>query len=213
MHTAAEARMAKDRRIGELEDTLKRRDRRIEELREEIDEQRVLIEELRENAEDYVNTMERWKETFDMTLTDDGCWTWKPFWDKYADNLDDYNALVRRHNDLVGRYNRYVVHQPVGRPLEASEAQIAQVRKLRKAGRSLRWIEEETSLSFQTVRTIVGKAEGTDRTSKKWERITLDRQTAIRERRRKRDGDALPRRAQAVVETGRELIKRAGRGG
>jgi hypothetical protein len=49
------------------------------------------------------------------------------------------------------------------------------------------------------VRTIVGKAEGTDRTLRKQAEL-------IRNRRRKRDGDALPRRAQAVVEVGRELI-------
>jgi DNA-binding CsgD family transcriptional regulator len=49
--------------------------------------------------------------------------------------------------------------QPVGRPLAASEAQQATVRRLRKAGKSLRWIAEETSLGLNTVRTIVGKVE------------------------------------------------------
>ena len=58
-------------------------------------------------------------------------------------------------------------HQPVGRPLQASEAQCEHVRKLRKVGKSLRWIAEETSLTLSTVRTIVSKADGTDRTSQK----------------------------------------------
>jgi hypothetical protein len=50
--------------------------------------------------------------------------------------------------------------QPVGRPLAASEAQQATVRKLRKAGKSLRWIAEETALGLNTVRTILVKANG-----------------------------------------------------
>jgi hypothetical protein len=83
------------------------------------------------------------------------------------------------------------------------------VRKLRKAGKSLRWIAEETSLGLNTVRTIVGKLDGTDRTSRKeLERID-NRQRAIRWKREKRTGDALPRQAQRVVEKGRELLKEA----
>ena len=35
--------------------------------------------------------------------------------------------------------------------------------KLHKAGKSLRGIVDETSLSLQTVRTIVGRKNGTDR--------------------------------------------------
>lgn len=86
--------MAKDdkRRIGELEDELKRRDRRIEELRREADEQRDLITRLREHTEDYLNCMERWKETFGMTITEDGSWTWEPFWDEHNALIDDYNT-------------------------------------------------------------------------------------------------------------------------
>ena len=78
--------MAKDdkRRIGELEDELQRSDRRIEELRREADEQRDLITRLREHTEDHLNCMERWKETFGMTITEDGSWTWEPFWDEPA---------------------------------------------------------------------------------------------------------------------------------
>jgi DNA-binding CsgD family transcriptional regulator len=37
------------------------------------------------------------------------------------------------------------------------------VRKLRKAGKSLRWIAEETSLGLNTVRTILAKANGATR--------------------------------------------------
>jgi hypothetical protein len=84
------------------------------------------------------------------------------------------------------------------------------VRKLRKAGRSLRWISEETSLGLSTVRTILGKVDGSDRTSKAHRaRIEINRPEATSWKRRKRQGDALPRQAQAVVETGHALLKEA----
>jgi Helix-turn-helix domain of resolvase len=130
-----------------------------------------------------------------------------PFW-------DERNATIARLNDLVRRWNQALPlingrAQPVGRPLAASEAQVAQVLKLRKAGKSLRWIADETSLSFATVRTITGKANGSDRTSKReQQRIDLRREQLTWKRQR-RDGDALPKRAQRVVEYGRELLKEA----
>ena len=148
--------------LDELQDELKRRDERIEELRQEIDEQRDLIQRMEESVADAENVIERWKEAFGMTQAESGGWTWEPFW-------NEYKALIDKFNDLVRQWNKYlpVINartQPVGRPLAASEAQQATVCKLHKAGKSLRWIADETSLGFNTVRTIVGKAEGTDRT-------------------------------------------------
>jgi hypothetical protein len=138
-------------------------------------------------------------------------WTWAPFWEERW-------ALIEKYNDLVHRWNKYVPvinghAQPVGRPLEASEAQCAQVLKLHKAGKSLRWIAEEMTLGLNTVRTIVAKGNGTDRTMQKHrerlERIEIDRTQATHQKRQKHTGDALPRQAQRVVEEGRELIKEA----
>jgi hypothetical protein len=115
------------------------------------------------------------------------------------------------------RWNKYlpvINREPrnVGRPLAASEAQVVQVRKLRKAGRSLRHIAEDTSLSVDTVRTIVGKMNGNDRTTTKHrqrlERID-ERQRLVKWKRQRRTGDALPRRVQRVVEEGRALVKEA----
>ena len=194
--------------LDELQDELKRRDERIEELRQEIDEQRDLIQRMEESVADAENVIERWKEAFGMTQAESGGWTWEPFW-------NEYNALIDKFNDLVRQWNKYlpVINartQPVGRPLAASEAQQATVCKLHKAGKSLRWIADETSLGFNTVRTIVGKAEGTDRTTRKHlARIDPDRQQAVRWKRQKRTGDALPRQAQRVVEAGRALLKEA----
>jgi uncharacterized coiled-coil protein SlyX len=207
MHTAKEAVMAdEEQRIGELEDEIAHRDRRIVELREEVDELRDLVRRMEEHVEDSGNVFERCKETFGMELTDDGCWTWKPFWDQH-------DALVDEYNDLVQRWNRYVPlirRQNVGRPLAASEAQCEQVRKLHKARKSLRSIAEDTGLSLNTVRTIVGKAKGTDRATKNhWQRIEPDRAQATRWKRQRRTGNALPGQAQQAVEKGRALVKEA----
>jgi hypothetical protein len=68
--------------------------------------------------------------------------------------------------------------------------------QLRDAGASLRSIAEETSLGFRTVRTIVEKRAGTDRTSKKngkLRRRELDNARMASWRARKRVRDALPK--------------------
>lgn len=80
--------------------------------------------------------------------------------------------------------------------------------KLHKAGTSLRDIAEETSLGFQTVRTIVDQGAGHDRTTvKHLERIDPGR---LREAPwRKRMRAALPKRITETLAEGRELVKRA----
>jgi uncharacterized coiled-coil protein SlyX len=193
--------MANKERIGELEDELKAKDRRIEELRAEIDEQRATISKLCEHAEDYHNSIESWCETFDMVMTEDGTWSWKPWWNEHNKLIDKWNALVRDWNAVVPLIN----HEPrnVGRPLEASEAQCIEVLKLHKARRSLRGIEDDTGLSLRTVRTIIDKKNGTDRTTKKhrarYERIEVDRQKMLSQKRQRRTGDALPRRVNTFL--------------
>jgi hypothetical protein len=203
------------RRIDELEDQLKQRDRRIIELKEEIDGQRELIERFREHAEDYDNAIESWCDTFGMELTDDG-WTWKPFWDEHVALARKYDDLVRDWNRVVSEINaaRFGKRGP-GRPLLASNAQIEIVRKLRKRGMSLRDIVIETNLTLGTVRTIVSQITGTDRTTQKHrervglERIKPDKTEAARWKRKHRTGNALPKRAQAVIETGNALVTEA----
>jgi hypothetical protein len=211
MHTAWSGIMAANKRIGELEDEIKARDRRIADLRTEIDEQRDLISRLREHAEDYDTMIEQWCETFHMVMTDDGAWTWQPWWNKHNKLVDNYNELVRNWNKYLPLINGRT--QPVGRPLAASEAQCADVLKLHKQGRSLRGIADDTNLGLNTVRTIIAKKNGTDRTMKKHrqrvERIALDRTQLASGRRQKRTGDALPGQAQRVVEAGQKLIKEA----
>src|SRR5260370_35039037 len=81
--------------------------------------------------------------------------------------LDKYNALAAQWNKFIPKYNAVVAPKGIGRPLAASEAQQRQVLVMRKEGKSLRIIAATTSLSPRTVRTIVGKAEVTDRTTKR----------------------------------------------
>jgi hypothetical protein len=98
----------------------------------------------------------------------------------------------------------------VGRPLAASEAQRAAVLKLRKAGKSLRVIAEETSLGLRTVCTIVDQGNGTDRTTvKHLARIDPDRKLEASWRARKRVRDSLPKRIGETLERGRALVKEA----
>jgi hypothetical protein len=204
-----------ERRVGELEDELKRRDERIAELRDEVDEMRDLVSRLRENAEDHENIMEAWRDTFDMKIVEarDGreTWTWEPFWDEHYELVDNYNKLVDRWNRFLPLINGK--DRPIGRPLAASEAQVDKVRRLHKDGMSLRDIMIETNLGFSTVRTIVGQINRNDRTTKKhrarFERIERDKAQAARWKRIKRTGDALPKRAQAVVEQSRALAMEA----
>jgi hypothetical protein len=197
------------RGVGELEDEVRLLKQRNEELRKEIDDQREQITQLREYAEDYVNCLESWRETFGMVITDGGL-TWEPWWNEHKQLVADYNKLVRRWNQYLPLINREP--RNVGRPLAASDAQVAEVRKLRKAGRSLRGIAEDTGLSLDTVRTIVGKMSGGDRTTRKHrvraglERIDLRAQMATWKR-QQRTGDALPRQVNRVIEQGRGLIK------
>jgi hypothetical protein len=183
---------------------------------------------MEEHADDYVNCLESWKETFGMEMTEDESWTWEPFWKEWTiDKIDlgmqrdKYNELSDKHNDLVRRWNEKLKGgRPVGRPLAASEAQVATVLQLREAGTSLRDIADETSLGLATVRTIVAKKNGTDRTTRRYrrgmegevyqqERTPDTRKKAIRFKQQKRSGDTLPKRVQRVVEEGQALIKEA----
>jgi hypothetical protein len=194
-------------RVRELEDAIKQRDARIQELRDEIDEQRDLINRLREHADDYVNSIEAWKESFGMTMTEDGKWTWAPFWNGHGELIDAYNDLVRQWNKYLPRINGEP--RNVGRPLAASEAQCVQVLKLHKGGVSLRAIVDETNLGLRTVRTIIDQKRGTDRTTRK-HRGRIDPSGVVTTwKRQKRTGQYLPKRAQAVAEAGAELIKEA----
>jgi hypothetical protein len=192
-----------------LDDELRQRDRRIAELRAELSEAEQLISELRQQVEDCDALIEQWKEAFGMVQDDSG-WRYAPWLKEHESYHDMYCNVVRDWNRFVPEYNAAVNPRPVGRPLAASDAQVAQVMKLRKRGVSLRGIVEETGLGLGTVRTIIDGDAGRDRaTMKRLERIDPDRKLEASWRARKRTRDALPARLNATLGKGRDLIQQA----
>jgi hypothetical protein len=93
------------------------------------------------------------------------------FWDEHWKLVDRWNALDRDWNRIIPLIDGL---RDVGRPLAASEAQAAYVLKLHRQRKSLRSIADETSLSLRTVRTIIGRAHFSDRTSMKRRKIATD---------------------------------------
>src|ERR1700683_4273091 len=156
--------VADSKRVSELGDQVAHRDRRIAALRDEIDELRDLVTRQRENSEEFRSILDDWSKAFDMAETDGGRWRWGPF-------VEQHNKRGCAYSDLVRRWNKYYYlfrgGQPIGRPLLASETQIAEVLNLHKRGVSLRGIVDETSLGLPTVRTIIAKKQGTDRPTKR----------------------------------------------
>jgi hypothetical protein len=162
-------------------DQLRQRDREIAALRRQKDELTDLVRRFEEYVEDCNGVLEAWKQT---------SWTLGPFRAEHNDLVNRYLALAKRHNKLIP----LVYEQDVGRPLKADELEVEAVTRLHKAGRSLRWIAEETELSLRTVRTIVGRINRTDRTTRKrWVRLGLDPKEL----------------AQSIIETGHELVNEA----
>jgi hypothetical protein len=196
--------------IAELQDELKQRNRRIAELRHELDEARDLIQRQDEQLQDVEQLIESWKEAFAMTQGDDGLWTASEFVKTAEDYRDRYVDLVRQWNKFVPAYNAAVLKRDVGRPLGASDAQVATVRKLHKQGMSLRGICDETSLGFQTVRTIVDKGAGTDRaTRKQLQRIDPERGRERIWLAKQQLRKALPKRIAAAEKANTELRQEA----
>ncbi len=69
-------------------------------------------------------------------------------------------------------------------------------------------------VGLQTVRTLLGKIDGTDRTSQrlsKYRKIDIDRQWLNRHKARKRTRDALPKRMHEKVEKATALLKESKR--
>ncbi len=201
-------------RIEELEADLRYRDDQIKELRADNSRAFDLVAEMRGHAEDGNALLDSWKEAFGMELRDDGMWVFKPdeVAEAYGTLFEKHDQLIRGYNKLVGKYNRIVAPRGLGRPLQASDAQVKEVRKLRKAKASLRAIAEQTGLGLGTVRTIVGKDAGTDRTSKRTNLLRkreIDRQRAAVYRVRKRACDLLPKRITETRKRGETLIKAA----
>jgi hypothetical protein len=200
----------KDARIHELTVEIRSRDRRLDELRAEINEQNALITELREQIEVCDGDLRRWQDTFGMVESANGTWTWEPWINDQLELFAKYNRLVDSYNELLAFTRARVTPQPMGRPLAASNDQRQRILNHRKAGRSLRWIAEDMNLGLRTVRTVIDKKAGVDRTTlSRWQRISQDRREVRDRRRQARDIEALPKRISASLERNAELIKEA----
>jgi hypothetical protein len=184
---------------------------RIIELLGELDKERKLIVAMQEHIgraheqiEKSNQTIKQWIEGFERTVADKG-------WARKDDLIECYSNLVNKYNQLIKMWNRYIVsiktRQAIGRPLRASEAQQARVRKLRKLGHTVREIANETNLSFQTIRTILGHKGGVDRADKtknKLRKIELNHHRMKSWRSRNRMGAA---QINAVLKDSRNLLK------
>lgn len=166
------------------------------------------MQQLEEHVQERDEYLETFISAFGLTLNGNGEWENGEFIRGYNELADKFKDLIDHYNELVRAYNRYAMPpQPVGRPIAASEAQQAQVLQLRKRGLSLRGIADEMSLGLPTVRTIIDKSAGSDRTmAKRRQQLGLepkpkDWRPATRAR--------LPKRATVHLEKGRELLKEA----
>jgi len=171
---------------------------------------------MREQAEDLDRIIENWIETFDLQQDDGGVWRFDPnqtaLWEAHQALRNEHEKLIRKWNKTVATFNAAIDPRDPGRPLAASSAQQAGVRKRRKAGESLRAIAKATGLSLRTVRTITEKAAGTGRAGQRrnqYRRKELDRIRAAAFRARKKERDALPKRIAEVQQAGAALIKAA----
>jgi hypothetical protein len=96
----------------------------------------------------------------------------------------------------------------IGRPLAASEAQVAKVLSLREQRYSLRAIVDETNLGLATVRTIVGRKDGTDRTSiKHLSKIDPERARIKVWQAKERTRQAMPKRLHKLAAMSEALRK------
>jgi hypothetical protein len=200
-----------EERIAELEDALKEKERRLQELKADLDKANDLVQRMREHVEDSTETINQWIEAFGMVLGDNGNWTWAPFIAAGEKLHDSYVDLIRKWNRGVADFNAAMKPpKNVGRPLLASDAQRQTVIKLRKAGKSLRAIAEETSLGLNTVRTIIDQGDQRDRTTvKHLERIRRDMGEERTWQSQQRARRGLPRRINALLQQGAELRKEA----
>ena len=200
--------------VEELEADLRHRDDQIKELRQEHSQAVDLVDEMREHVEGANELVESWIEAFGMELDESGMYDFGRdlLVDQHSKLIEKHNKLLREWNKFVGEYNSTVAPRDLGRPLQASEAQIKEVRKQRKRGASLRAIAAQTGLSPSTVRTIIGKDAGTDRTGKRANLLRkreINRLRAAEYRAQKRTREQLPKRITETQKRGEELVKAA----
>jgi hypothetical protein len=196
-------------RVDELEAELKQRDEKIAELRAELQQAVEMVDDMRQEVEDGNAVIDSWIEVFRLEQDDGGIYQFdsgqSKLWDEHLTLLKAHNKLINDWNRFVGQYNQVVAPRPPGRPLAASDAQVADVLKRHKAGASLRAIAAATGLGLRTVRSILA---GSKRTAELRKR-EFDKHRAADYRARKKARDALPKRITETRTRGDELVKAA----
>jgi hypothetical protein len=151
-------------------------------LAKERDEERMECTRLYEKNEELWERLEDWHRLYDSFEEAYGpnikaAQELDAQLDDYAELQRNWNRLVAEHNalaDLVDerRLNGTLTKRERGRQIAATPEQRADVFRLHEEGVSLREIAADVGIGFQTVRTLIGKIDGTDRTSRKlfWDR-------------------------------------------
>jgi hypothetical protein len=200
--------MSTDKRIAALEDELRQRDRRISELKDELESERDLTQRVVDQIQQYEESIEAWKHCFEMVLNDEGVWIWSENYTNGIEWFEKYQALLGKWNKFVAEYNTTVRKRNVGRPLAASDAQCETVHRLHKGGGSLRDIANETNLGLNAVRTIVGRANCTDRTTTRHiAKVDPERAKAKAWQSKLQQRNALPKRIHELQKNGVKLLK------
>ena len=190
---------------------------RLADARREKDDALELVSDMRESLDASSEMIDSWIDVFEMEQDERGVWMFdqqRSIWDAYEQLLADHSKLVREWNKFVPRFNASVDPKDAGRPIAASEAQIAKVRALRKAGKSLRAIATETGLGLRTVRTILDRDAGRGRAADRKNELRkkeFNRMRAAAFRSRKRQFDALPKQL-AEIQKDRARLQKAARG-
>jgi chromosome segregation ATPase len=198
----------KDELRGEIE----RLESQVRDLKAELSESQDLVAEMREHVEDAGDLINSWIEAFGMVETEAGVWGFdsKFLHDQLDELLETHNKLVVKWNKFVPEYNSTVAPRGRGRPLEASDAQVKQVLRLRKKGASLRETAKQTGLGFRTVRSICDREKaGKESQTNLLRKREFDRLRAAEYRARKKVRDTIPKRVNRLLGEGADLKKRA----
>ncbi len=177
-----------------LRENLRHVRRRLAEREHDLAAADALVTETRQSTEKQGELFARWIEVFDMELDTDGKWIFDrdqtELWTKYDELLDRNLKLLRDWNRFVPKYNAtFADERPPrgkGRPRAASEAQQAEVIKLRQQGLSYGAIVDATGLSAKTVRTITTAPIKAAEERQKLKRQILNKEAAARYRARLR---------------------------
>jgi hypothetical protein len=201
-------------RIADLETELLLLKDDKKQLRNDLDEAHELVDKMRERVEDGNSLIESWIEVFDMQQNEDGLWEWNEVdtfnWKAMLMMFDDHRALVREWNKRVDRWNTTFSPRNVGRPLQASESQVQDVRRLRKDGVSLRAIASQTALGLGTVRTILDQSTSRERSrTGELRREHYDKMAGADFKAKMRGREYLEKRINSTLKSGAELVKAA----